>query len=1076
MSVSNYNEVYKSCLDYFNGDELAASATVTKYLMQDKEGNYLEKNPDDYLKNRIAKEFARIESKYPNSLTQDEIYQALKGYEKIYCAGSPTYAIGNNQKIASAANCFFVGSPSDSIGSIIRKDEELAQICKRRGGVGIDISTIRPHGMSVNNAACTTDGVMVFLERYSNTIKGIAQNGRRGAGIAIMDCRHPEIERFITIKQDLSKITGMNISVKWTDSFFKALENNSKFTLQFPVDVPIEKATYTKEVDAKELWTLFCKSAHNTAEPGCLYWGNIINNSISDCYASDGFATEGTNPCLTGDTLVYCADGRGHVPIQVLAEEGKDVDVFCYDDNGKIVIRKMRNPRITGYNEKIYRVTFDDGNFIECTDKHKLRTLNASYVPVIELKEGDHIQAIVKVEALFNNNNTSNYCIQHSNVTAPAFENQIIKEHDYVIDDNRYIADIIDGVVYVQKTCEICDNTFMIEYNRRESSYCSLACVNESKTHIFNNPHKGYQDELIWSRVTNVECVRTDTVYNGTVDDFHNFFIGGFESMQDNGKRKWLYINNLQCGEILLSKYSSCILMGLNLYGFVDNPYTSNSSFNFNTFSKYVSIASRLIDDLVDIEIEKTEQIIKKIEQDTESEDDKAIEYKLWQSIKYFLVKGRRTGLGVTGMADMLAAVGIKYDSTEAVEMCDKVFATFHIANMETQAILSKERGTFECWDYEKEKNNPFITILPDNVQADIKMNGRRNISTTTIAPVGTISLLTQTSSGIEPVFQLEYTRRKKLSQAEENNGVAIVNTDSDGIKWTEFKVYHHGVKRWMEATGETDITKSPYWGCTSSNIDWKFRVQLQGMINSKYITHSISSTINLPKDATVDRISEIYLEGWKTGCRGLTVYREGSRDGVLINNNTDKTADRIAPKRPEVLPCHIHQSVIKEHKWIFFVGIHNGVPYEILGGKESVINVPKKYIKSHQTENAWIIKEKEHGKTIYSVVLGTLHDSDEKQKFKDIASIFDPDNGSPTRLISALLRHGMRIFDICEQLHKMPQEDSMFTFEAGIRRVLKKYISDNTKTKSKCQECASIMIFENGCVKCANCGWTKCD
>jgi ribonucleoside-diphosphate reductase alpha chain len=827
----SHAEVLESCLKYFNGDELAATATVTKYLMRNDDGNYLEKNPDDYLRNRIVPEFTRIENKYQNPLSYDQIYNALEGYKKVYCAGSPTYAIGNNQKISSAANCFFVGAPADSIGSILRKDEELAQICKRRGGVGTDISTIRPQGMKVNNAAGTTDGVIVFLERYSNTIKGIAQNGRRGAGIVSMNCRHPEIRQFITVKHDLSKVTGMNISVKWTNDFFKALERKQKFTLQFPVDVPLEDALYVEEVDAVELWNLFCDSAHKSAEPGCLYWDNIIDNSLSDCYAGDGFKTQGTNPC----------------------------------------------------------------------------------------------------------------------------------------------------------------------------------------------------------------------------------------------------------GEIFLSEYGSCILMGLNLYGFVQNPYTDSAYFDFEDFNKHVGIASRLIDDLVDIEIEKTDMILTKIENDIESEDDKATEYRLWRNIKRTLELGRRTGLGVTGLADMLAALNIKYDSDNAIEMCDKVFSEFHNSNMKTQSILARERGAFGCWDWEKEKNNPYIKNLPLEIQLMVQ-DGRRNISTTTIAPVGTISLLTQTSSGIEPVFQLDYTRRKKLSLVEEQNGIPVTRVDSDGIKWTEFKVYHHGVKRWMDATGETDITKSPYWGCTSGDIDWQLRVRLQGMINTKYITHSISSTINLPSSTTVETISEIYLAGWKYGCRGLTVYRDGSREGVLVSTEPKrierptKITTVHAPKRPDVLPCHIHQSVIKGNRWIIFVSMLDDMPYEILGGRESAINIPKKYIKANHTENAWVIKEYVSGKTIYSLVVGSLDDSEDRQKFTDIANIFDSDKGSPTRLISALLRHGMRIFDICEQLHKIPQEDSMFTFEAGVRRVLKKYIIDNTKTKSKCQECEGIMIYENGCVKCPQCGWTKCE
>jgi ribonucleoside-diphosphate reductase alpha chain len=736
-------------------------------------------------------------------------------------------------------NCFVVESPEDSYGGILKTDQELVQIMKRRGGVGTDISTIRPKNLPVNNAAITTDGIEVFMKRFSNTTHEVAQNGRRGALLLGCHCLHPQIGTFITVKRDRKKVTGANISVKWTDEFLKAVENDGEVVLRFPVDSKPEDAIFRETVKAKEIWTEFVRSAHASAEPGCFFWDTVIRQSISDCYASDGFATICSNPC----------------------------------------------------------------------------------------------------------------------------------------------------------------------------------------------------------------------------------------------------------GEILMSMNNSCLLMALNLVGFVKDMFKKSAKFDFDEFGDVVRKATRLIDDLVDLEIEKNEKILEKIKNDKESDSIKQVEMNLWKNVIHYLKKGRRVGLGVTGLADMLAMIGIKYDSDESMKFIDNLFSIFHAENFREQAILAKERGAFECWNWEKEKDCHYIKILPTDVQELVRLNGRRNISSTTCAPVGSLSCCTQTSSGIEPVFRRSYQRRKKLSFEEEKKGIKPDDIDTDGNKWISFEVFHEGLKKWMEVTGKTDVKESPYYGCDSSEISWSNRIKIQGIIQ-KYITHSISSTINLPKDTTEEVISAIYLEGWKAGCKGLTVYRDGCRDGVLISEEVqaekkgvDKEGRPLeisvtpAPKRPESLPVHVYSYNLKGAKWIFFVGLFNGKPYEIFGGKEEFITLPKKYIKSNETKNVWILKErKEKGCCQYSVVLGSLDKTNEDyQKIDDIASLFPAEMGTPTRLISALLRHGMRIQDIIEQLKKVPQEDSMFTFESGVRRVLKNYVLDGVQLKEKCKECSGDMVYENGCASCKNCGYSKC-
>jgi ribonucleoside-diphosphate reductase alpha chain len=816
-------EVKKNCDEYFNGDELASSVVMNKYLLRDNDGNYLESDPEDMLKSRIVKEFARIEKKFPNSISEEEIYDSMRGFKYILPQGSPLFGIGNNLQTVSVGNCFVVGTPFDSYGGIIEKDQQLAQIMKRRGGVGIDISTIRPTGVEVNNSARTSDGITCFMERYSNTTKEVAQNGRRGALMITLDSRHPDLEKFIDIKRNKSKVTGANISVKWHDDIIKAIKNDEEYTLRFPVDSTIEEASFTKTVKVKEIWDKFIESNWLSAEPGCLFWDTVKSQSISDCYAEDGFDTICTNPC----------------------------------------------------------------------------------------------------------------------------------------------------------------------------------------------------------------------------------------------------------GEITLSENGACILQLVNLKSFIDNKFTKDAKLNEELFEAKVRQAVRLTDDLIELEIEKVQKIISKLNSDPEPKEIKRTEINLWKNILDTYKKGRRVGLGVTGLGDMIAYMGYKYGSKESIKFVDEVFKKFHIYTYDESANLARERGSFEVWDWYKEMDSYYIKILPEEVQQKIKKYGRRNIANNTCSPAGSVSMLSQSTSGIEPVFMRSYKRNRKVTQEEiDNKSVEITYEDTDGIKWTSYDVYHKGVKDWTELNEGKDISESPYSDSESGELDWRNRVEIQSTIQ-RYIDHSISSTCNVSADITQEELSELYLLAHEKKCKGITIYRDGSRVAVLSSKDDNKSKDCItenhAPKRDSVLECDIHYSAIKGDKWIFMVGKIGDVPYEIFGGKQSKVKIPKKY------KNGWIKKGREAGRNIYNLVLGTLEDSDEQLIVEDIVHHFSTDTSSYTRIISAMLRHGIPIHIICEQLLKDSESD-MYTFEKGTQRVLKKYIKDGQRGgKCNIKGCNGKLLYKDGCVMCDTCGDSKC-
>lgn len=799
----NREEVNKSSLEYFNGDELAANVFTTKYALKSKSGEYLETTPDDMHK-RIAKEFARIESKFggESALNYETIYNDIKDFKYIVPQGSPMYGIGNNETVASLSNCVVVASPEDSVSSIVDSGKHLANLFKRRCGVGVDISNLRPEGMTVNNSAGTTTGAWSFADFYSYVCRMIGQNGRRGALMISIDVRHPDVEKFVTMKHDLTKVTGANVSIRISDDFMEAVEQDQDFTLKFPVDST--NPTYSKTIRARDLWKNVVDSATKTAEPGLLMWGNIEKFLPAQSYAEQGFKTLTTNPC----------------------------------------------------------------------------------------------------------------------------------------------------------------------------------------------------------------------------------------------------------GEIPLSAYDSCRLISVNLKSFVVNPFESNSYFHFEKFESVVKRAMRLSDDLVELEFEKLTKIIGACD----GEDEK----QLWTNLLRACTDGRRTGLGTHGLADALACLGMPYDSADALVTIDKIYNTLKESAYTESVWLARERGSFPVFDWELEKDNGFIKSLSPSLQNAIKTFGRRNISILTNAPTGSVSIMSQTSSGLEPVFRNFYIRRRKLSHNEQDQMAAFV--DVMGDRWTEYKVYHHNVQEYLKRF-ETD--QVPAFFTESDKIDWKRRVEIQGVIQ-KHIDHSISSTINLPKGTSPDVVSELYLLGWKLGLKGVTVYVDGSRDGVLITETTKKESfpQYNAPKRPATLETDIHNLTIKGEKWTILVGVMDGKPYEVLGGANKIVDLPKNAKKGQLVK---VSTGKNQAR--YDLIVDDL-------TVKDVSKVFDNPNYSTfTRLLSLSLRHGAPINYVVEQMQK-EQDSDMFSFARSISRVLKQYVPDGTKATGQktCPECNSTsLIYQDGCVICSDCGNSKC-
>jgi len=1279
MSFST-EEAMKASKDYFKGDELAASVFINKYALRDLSGNLLEKTPYD-MHSRLAREFARIEAKYPNPMSEEEIFGLFDRFERVVPQGSPMSAVGNPYKLQSASNCFVINSPYDSYSGIMYTDEQEAQIMKRRGGVGFDISTIRPKGLLTQNAAGTTDGIGVFMERFSNTCREVAQGGRRGALMLSIDCHHPEIRTFINIKRDLTKVTGANISIRWSDEFLAAVENNEKVQLRFPVE---KDAVHQIEqwVDAKEIWDEFVDAAWTSAEPGCLFWNTAIAQTPSDIYSEEGFRSLSTNPCFAGETLIAVADGRNAVSIMQLAEEGRDVPVYSVTRGGEVSIKMGRNPRMTGSNKKLVRVMLDDGSHFDVTQDHKCMLLDGSQLEAKDLKKGMSLPRLTKAltkisssqkeyrsvvcnihdskgsrklehtlvakfyhkdeyDALYNgaakdswanggvvvhhkdynglNNSPDNLQVMtwqahqqfhaehdtagEKNGRYSGFTDDQVKEHvmsltqdkgrristlewqeyastlglpqtfsgfrkwnsvldlarecakdlgfDEVSDprlhrtlrtltEQGYIAAIVDNEIHVEKTCELCNACFWISHGHREAAFCGTECslkyvnsnalfaqkksaavnkayelrsrtlkTDQAKTYSLLkfdlgrtpklkeweqkckeekipfrlNTKYGFKDfqELKESgenynhKVLSVVHLDGDhVVFNITVDDNHT--VGIITKPADDGSRTDSGVFLFNCGEIILSAKDSCRLITMNSSTYVIDAFGMRPYFDFELFMSDVKKAQRLMDDLVDLEIELVDKILAKIVSDPEPAHVKQIELDLWTGIRKAALDGRRTGLGVTAIGDTVAAMNIQYGSAASIELVENVYKALALGAYESSVNMAKERGAFPVFNHEKEKGHRFLEQIwaaAPSVYEEYKKYGRRNIALTTTAPTGSVSTMTQTSSGIEPVFMTHYKRRKKINPNDKDAQVDFVDTLGD--RWQEFIIYHHMVKKWMDVTGKSDISQSPYHQATANEINWEAAVDLQAAAQ-KWICHAISKTTNLPSSATREDIDKVYRRGWKTGCKGITVYRDGCRSGVLVSadegkaKNTDIDADgrptkvqpTHAPRRPDSLPCDIHHVTVKGVKWVILTGLMHGSPYEIFAGAAENLVLPSKL-------KTGTLNKVKNG--TYSLHLPS---DDGELIVKNIVETFDnPESAWATRMISMSLRHGVDVEFIVTQLNK---DGNITDINKVLSRVLKKYINEEAPTSAKCKDCGSKdVMYAEGCLTCKNCGGSKC-
>jgi len=1148
----SYEDVFNESIKFFNGDELATDVFIKKYALRDFNRNLLEKSPIDMFK-RISKELSRIENKkFKNPLTEEEIFNLLKEMI-IVPQGSPLAGIGNNYSFQTLGNCYVLDNVQDSYGGIFYSDQQLGQLMKRRAGVGIDISNIRPKGLPVKNSAGTTDGIAVFMDRFSNTCREVAQGGRRGALLISIDVHHPEVSTFINIKRDLKRVTGANISVKLTDDFLNAVENNEDYEQYWPIDNKKEKKI-SKKVKARVIWKEIIESAWASGEPGILFWDTMINNSLSNRYGEINplFYDKTTNPCFTKDTIIAVADGRNGVDIKTLAESNSKFPVYCarksyYGYKGSKSSFKKWKTEVknaiafkTGTKE-IINIYLSNGDVIKCTENHKLALKNGEY---IEAK--DSIGSIL--EGFFTfisedgkkhryiNSYTNGYSKQHRyiwefyNGKKPegfAIDHKInngsdeidnlqllnISEHDkksgyerlskdngiFLIKDDPIYRNNLSHSTFLQKNGGYCglSNLDLIKIGREvlklnkniNVQNCRQINSKFPKTfskNRFNGSFKEFKEIVEGIReYVEPKCVdfikredklkkneeisvikveytgKFEDVYDLTVEDNHNFYIITSTEDKDYKNCKGILVHN--CGEIIMG-VDSCRLMIVALHKFVENPFTEKAKFNYEKFDKIVQMAQRLMDDLIDIEIECIDKIIKKVKKDPEPENIKQIELKLWEELKNTCVEGRRTGLGVNSLADTLAGLNIKYGSDESLKIVDKIFKTFAVSSLKSSCLMAKELGTFPIYNKELENKYPnklldrIFTISPEVKDLHNKY-GRRNISLTTCSPTGSISLLTQTSSGIEPLFTMEpYIRRKKINPEDKNERVDFI--DGSGDKWQEYKVFHPYLKKWMKITGKTDLKKSPYFNATADSIDWEKSIKIQSIIQ-KWITHSISKTVNVPNNISKDITEKVYLAAWKENCKGITFYRDGSRSGVLVKE--DNNIQINSKKRPKELECEIFYiniskklDKIRSFQYLVVVGKLNNRPYEIFA-------IENNFIKN-KINKGKIIK---HHKGNYDLIF------EDNTIIKNITKETTENEDSLTRMVSLSLRHGIPLQYIVEQLLKV--EGEMFCFAKSISRTLKKYIKNGTKSTEICPDCQIKMEFENGCFICKNCGFSRC-
>ncbi len=833
-----YDEVYAATLAYFNGDELAAKVWVSKYALKDSFGNYYERTPDD-MHHRIASEIHRIEKRYKNPISEEQLFELMRDFKYIVPQGGPMTGIGNEFQIASLSNCFVIGNEgeSDSYGGVMKIDQEQVQLMKRRGGVGHDLSHLRPKGSPVMNSALTSTGVVPFMERYSNSTREVAQDGRRGALMLSISINHPDSGSFIDAKMEEGKVTGANVSVKVNDDFMRAAIADEEYVQKFPIFS--EHPTFTRTIKARDLWRKIVHNAWKSAEPGVLFWDTIIRESLPDCYADLGFKTVSTNPC----------------------------------------------------------------------------------------------------------------------------------------------------------------------------------------------------------------------------------------------------------GEIPLCPYDSCRLLAINLFSYVKNPFTDQATFDFELFKEHAALAQRIMDDIIDLELEKIEAILTKIKGDPESDELKCTEIHLWEKIRKKAIEGRRTGVGTTAEGDMLAALGLRYGSDEAIDFAVKVHRTLAIECYRSSMVMARERGAFKVYDAKREAENPFLKRMAEydaELVADIRKYGRRNIACLTIAPTGTTSLMTRTTSGIEPVFMPVYKRRRKITDVDTASHVDFV--DEVGDSYEEYIVYHPKFLDWMRVKGydtekrysneEIDalIAESPYAKATANDIDWVAKVKMQGAIQ-KWVDHSISVTVNLPADTTEELVGELYVEAWRCGCKGVTVYRDGSRAGVLVSAKAERDADSKQAPFPQKRPLELEADVVRfqnnKEKWIAFIGLYDGRPYEIFTGiadDDEGIMLPKSV-----TEGKIVKHYEEDGTSRYDFQVSNKRGF--KTTVEGLSYKFDKEYWNYAKLISGVLRYGMPVAQAVALVATMEfDNENINTWKNGVERALKKYIPNGTQAEGEvCPLCGSPLTYQEGCLTCKACGWSKC-
>ena len=1005
-------ELEKSALEYFKGDELATTVWISKYALNDidqKTGKvtYFEKSPEDTHK-RLAAETYRIGQKFKNNLREEEWFKLLNNFKYLLYQGSPTYGIGRKDPI-SLSNCFVVGYPGmDSYGSICAVDEEMVQISKRRGGNGTDLSHLRAKYSPVNNAALTSTGAVSFAHRYSNSIREVGQNGRRGALMLSMSIEHPDAEMFADSKLEDGQLEGANISVKMTDAFMKQAISDS----------------LNPDPEKQRLWKKIIYNATTKAEPGVLFWDTILRESPADCYADKGFRTFSTNPCFTGDTLVAVVNEDKiitPVPIKELAENGSGFNVFSarqtkstkWTTQGLWVDEIKPAIAFKTGTKEILELVLSNGSSIKCTADHKLALANKGYV-----EAQDSLEQTL---------------------------------HDVIFYD-KWI------------------------------------------THITS---------INKARVIEIKVLGKEDVYDLTVEDNHNFYIVP-EINTDLKFKRGLLVHN--CGEIPLSPYDSCRLTTHNLLSYVDNPFTEEASFNWEKFGKYAQLMAIMADNLVELELEKVNEIIEKVKSDKEPEDIKRREYLLWNKIYKAGENGRRTGIGILGLGDMLAALGFKYGTPEATEFAVKVyeFLTLNSYLMSYKLVQEHGREPFKVFDYEKEKENPFLQRLTQSknfpeLSKEIERmwknkRGRRNIAMMTIAPTGSTSIMTQTTSGLEPLFSPFYTRQRKI---EKDPNIKPDTIDVNGDWFIKYNVIHYPLIKWyaiknditfeeakdkLTYLSEAELTKvfnkSPWFEATAQDCDWVERINMQAGLQ-KWIDHSISVTVNLPKGTKPELVQTIYETAWKKGCKGCTIYVDGSKGNQVLSTGTAKKEDanailsHDAPTRPKELEAQVVRFNNNKEKWISVIGLYEGKPYEIFTGLADKLDIPGSVVsgKIVKVDKRTINSENSRYDFVY-----VSKQSNEPTVAEGVNEIFNREYYNYGKLISGLLRHGMPIHYVVSTIDSLEfDNDNINSWKNGVVRALRKYIKDKTETGDKCPDCGTKLRFESGCVICPNCGYSQC-